>query len=94
MYSKAGLDVEAPVQFLLLWTKVHGGLGHRNDLRLIDLVRLSTRDDCGPTVRENVLGPVCTFPIREGDQKAVVVSDRYDGGLVGPTRTAPNMTDD
>jgi hypothetical protein len=31
--------------------------------------------------------------MREGDKKAVVVLNSYDWGLVAPTRTASNVTD-
>jgi hypothetical protein len=41
--------------------------------------------DGGLPAGENVLHPIGTFAIGEGDQKAVIVLDRYDRGLVDPT---------
>jgi hypothetical protein len=43
---------------------------------------------------ENVLHPIGTFAVGQGDQKAVVVFDRDDRGFVGPTRKAADVTND
>src|SRR5271167_2713985 len=94
MDPEAGVDGETPVQFLLPRAEVACRLGHRDDLRLIDSIRSPMDHDVRLPAGENVLHPISTFAIGQGDQKAVVVLDRYDRSLVGPTRTASNVTDD
>ena len=47
-----------------------------------------------PSRPRNVLHPIHAFSVREGDQKAVAVLNRDDRGLLAPTRTASNVTDD
>lgn len=94
MDPEASVNVESPVKFLLLRTEIPCRLGHRNDLRLIDSVGSPVSHDRRLPAGENVLHPIGALAIRDGDQKAVIMLNRHDGGLVGPTRTAAHMADD
>jgi len=94
MDPKACADGEAPVQLLLLRTEEPSGVGHRDDLWVIDVIRLSMAQDARPPVSEDVLRPISQFAIREGDQEAVVVFNRDDRRLIAPTGTASNVADD
>lgn len=85
MDPEAGVDSEAPVQFLFLRSKVACGIGHRDDLWLIDFIGMPMGHDGPRPAGEDVLHPIGAFAVREGDQKAVVVLNRYDRGLVTPT---------
>ncbi len=94
MDTEAGLNGEASVQLLFLRTEVPGRVGHRNDLWLIDFVCLPIGQNGGRFASEDVLHPIGPFAVREGDQKAVLVLNRHNRGLVAPTRAASNVTDD
>ena len=93
MDPETGVDGESPVQLLLLQTEVPCRFGHRDDLRLIDFICLPMSHHGRSPIGEDVSHPISAFSIREGDQKAVVVLNRYDWGLVAPSRTASNVTD-
>ena len=94
MNPETGCYGKAPVQFLLLRTEVPGRFGHRDDLRPIYSVRSPMVHDGRLPACDNVLHPIGAFAIWEGNEKVLVVFDGKDRGLVLPTRTASNMTDD
>jgi len=94
MDLQTGCDSEAPVQFLFLGSEERGRLGHRDHLRVIDSIRLSVAHDGRHPICDNVLHPVGALAVGEGNEKTVVVFDRHDRGLIGPTRTATDVTDD
>jgi len=94
MNPETGSYGKAPVKLLFLRTEVPGRLGHRDDLRLIDSIRSPMVHHGRLPACDNVLHPISAFAIWEGNQKAVVVFDRNDRGLIGPTGTASDVTDD
>jgi len=87
-------DTELAVHALLLWPEKGRRLRHRDDLGLVNLVRVPTGDEGRRALGEYVLHPVGEIPVGQGDQEAVVVLDGYDGGLVQATRSAPDVPDD
>ena len=84
MNPETGCYGKALMQLLLFRTEIPGRLGHRDDLRLIDSIRSPMVHDGRPPVCDNVLHPIGAFAIWEGNQKAIVVFDRNDRGLVLP----------
>lgn len=94
MNPETGINGEAPVKFLLLWTEIPCRLGHRDDQRLIDFIGPPVSNDGRLPAGDNVLHPIGAFAIRDGDQKTVMVLNRHDRCLVGPTRTASHVADD
>ena len=74
--------------------KYRVAFGHRDDLGLLDSIRVAVGHDRRRPAGKHVLHPISAFAIRQGDQKAVVVFGRNDRCLVVPTRTASNMTHD
>jgi hypothetical protein len=86
--------VESLVHALVLWPEVGGRLGHGDYLGLVDLIRVPISHEGRGAFGEDVLQPIGSFPVGEGDQEAVVVLDCYDGGLVAATRSAPDVMHD
>jgi hypothetical protein len=94
MELETGVDSETPVQFLLFRLKVLRCLCHRDDLGLIDFIRSPVGHHGAIPTGEDVLHPISTFPIGEGDQKGVALFDHDHRSFVGPTRSAADVTDD
>ena len=94
MDLETGVDGETPVQLLLFWLEVVRCLCHRDDLRPIDFIRSPMGHHSRLPAGEDVLHPISTFAIGEGNQKAVALLDRYHRSFVGPTRSAADVADD